>query len=33
MMQIVEALAYGPRAAGWAEQKVGLGADLNTPTH
>lgn len=28
-MQIAEALLYGPRAAGWAKPKVGLGADLN----
>ncbi|WP_019905772.1 TRAP transporter small permease [Methylobacterium sp. 77] len=31
LLQIVEALTYGPRAAGWANPKVGLGADLNTP--
>nr|WP_210322871.1 TRAP transporter small permease [Methylobacterium bullatum] len=29
LLQIVEALTYGPRAAGWANPKVGLGADLN----
>ncbi len=29
MLQIAEALAYGPRAAGWAKPKIGLGADLN----
>ncbi|MDB5646859.1 TRAP transporter small permease [Methylobacterium sp.] len=29
LLQIVEALSYGPRAAGWANPKVGLGADLN----
>ena len=28
-VQIVEGLAYGPRAAGWAKPKIGLGADLN----
>lgn len=28
-LQIAEALAYGPRAAGWAKPKIGLGADLN----
>jgi TRAP-type C4-dicarboxylate transport system permease small subunit len=28
-LQIVEALAYGPRAAGWAKPKIGLGADVN----
>ena len=28
-LQIAEALAYGPRSAGWAEPKIGLGADLN----
>ena len=32
IVQIVEALTYGPRAAGWADPKVGLGADLNAPT-
>ena len=31
-LQIAEALAYGPRAAGWAKPKIGLGADLNTTT-
>ena len=29
VLQIAEALAYGPRAAGWAKPKIGLGADLN----
>ena len=29
-LQIAEALTYGPRAAGWASPKIGLGADLNT---
>ena len=29
VVQIVEGLAYGPRAAGWAKPKIGLGADLN----
>lgn len=29
-LQIIEALAYGPRAAGRAEPKIGLGADLET---
>ncbi len=28
-LQIAEALAYGPKAAGWAKPKIGLGADLN----
>ena len=28
-LQIAEALAYGPRAAGWAKPKIGIGADLN----
>ena len=28
-LQIAEALAYGPRAAGWAKPKIGLGADVN----
>ncbi|GJE18307.1 TRAP transporter small permease [Methylobacterium marchantiae] len=32
LLQIVEALTYGPRAAGWANPKVGLGADLNKNT-
>ena len=29
LLQIAEALNYGPRSAGWANPKVGLGADLN----
>ncbi|SFG61467.1 TRAP transporter small permease [Methylobacterium gossipiicola] len=29
LLQIAEALRFGPRAAGWANPKVGLGADLN----
>jgi TRAP-type C4-dicarboxylate transport system permease small subunit len=29
LLQIAEALSFGPRAAGWANPKVGLGADLN----
>ena len=29
VLQIAEALAYGPRAAGWAKPKIGIGADLN----
>lgn len=33
MLQIVEALAYGPRSAGWADRKIGLGADLKAPAH
>jgi TRAP-type C4-dicarboxylate transport system permease small subunit len=28
-LQIAEGLIYGPRAAGWAKPKIGLGADLN----
>ncbi|WP_311274268.1 TRAP transporter small permease [Methylobacterium sp. WCS2018Hpa-22] len=32
LLQIIEALTYGPRAAGWANPKVGLGADLNAPS-
>ena len=28
-LQIAESLAYGPKAAGWAKPKIGLGADLN----
>lgn len=28
-LQIAEGLVYGPRAAGWAKPKIGLGADLN----
>lgn len=31
VLQIAEALAYGPRAAGWADPKIGLGADLAAP--
>ena len=30
-LQIAEALVHGPRAAGWAEPKIGVGADLNAP--
>ncbi len=30
-VQIAEALAYGPRAAGWAKPKIGIGADLARP--
>ena len=29
VVQIIEALAYGPNAAGWAAPKIGVGADLN----
>ncbi|MBD8908162.1 TRAP transporter small permease subunit [Methylorubrum zatmanii] len=29
VLQIAEALLYGPRAAGWAKPKIGVGADLN----
>ncbi len=32
-LQIAEALAYGPRAAGWAKPKIGLGADINRDLH
>ena len=32
-LQIAEALAYGPRAAGWAKPKIGVGADVNTDMH
>jgi TRAP-type C4-dicarboxylate transport system permease small subunit len=32
-LQIVEALAFGPRAAGWAKPKIGLGADVNKDMH
>ncbi|MBP1179671.1 TRAP transporter small permease [Methylobacterium sp. PvR107] len=32
-LQIAEGLVYGPRAAGWAKPKIGLGADLNTDMH
>ena len=32
-LQIAEALAYGPRAAGWARPKIGLGADINRDLH
>ncbi|MCJ2138349.1 TRAP transporter small permease [Methylobacterium sp. J-026] len=32
-LQIAEALAYGPRAAGWAKPKIGLGADINRDMH
>ncbi|MEE7490159.1 TRAP transporter small permease [Methylobacterium oryzae CBMB20] len=33
VLQIAEALAYGPRAAGWAQPKIGLGADINRDMH
>ncbi len=33
VLQIAEALAYGPRAAGWAQPKIGLGADVNRDMH
>ncbi|MCJ2081761.1 TRAP transporter small permease [Methylobacterium sp. J-090] len=29
LLQIAEALNYGPRSAGWADPKVGLGSELN----
>lgn len=29
VLQIAEALLYGPRAAGWAKPKIGIGADVN----
>ncbi|RZK93980.1 MAG: TRAP transporter small permease, partial [Methylobacterium sp.] len=29
ILQIAEALNYGPRSAGWADPKVGLGSELN----
>jgi len=32
-LQIAEGALYGPRAAGWAKPKVGLGADLNKDMH
>ncbi|MDP4023181.1 TRAP transporter small permease [Methylobacterium sp. NEAU 140] len=28
-IQIAEAVLYGPRAAGWAKPKIGLGSDIN----
>jgi TRAP-type C4-dicarboxylate transport system permease small subunit len=31
LLQVVEAVLRGPGAAGWANPKVGLGADLNRP--
>ncbi|KOX52308.1 hypothetical protein ADL19_16390 [Streptomyces purpurogeneiscleroticus] len=33
VLQIAEGLAYGPRAAGWAQPKIGLGADVNRDMH
>lgn len=32
-LQIAEALTAGPRAAGWAAPKIGLGADVNRDMH
>ncbi len=29
VLQIAEALLYGPRTAGWAKPKIGIGADVN----
>lgn len=29
LLQIAEAILYGPRTAGWATPKIGIGADLN----
>ncbi|GEO99542.1 TRAP transporter small permease [Methylobacterium haplocladii] len=29
VLQIAEAVLYGPRAAGWAKPKIGVGADVN----
>ena len=29
VLQITEAVLYGPRAAGWAKPKIGIGADVN----
>lgn len=29
VLQIAEAVLYGPRAAGWAKPKIGIGADVN----
>ena len=33
VLQIAEALLYGPRAAGWAKPKIGIGADVNRDMH
>lgn len=33
VLQIAEALLYGPKSAGWAQPKIGLGADLNKDRH
>ncbi|GEP10958.1 TRAP transporter small permease [Methylobacterium gnaphalii] len=32
LLQIAEAMLYGPKSAGWAQPKIGLGADLNRNT-
>ena len=32
-LQIAEGLVYGPRAAGWAKPKIGIGADVNKDMH
>ncbi len=29
VLQILEATLYGPKAAGWGAQKIGMGADIN----
>ncbi|MRI53433.1 TRAP transporter small permease [Methylobacterium sp. DB1607] len=29
VLQIAEAVLYGPRSAGWAKPKIGIGADVN----
>ncbi|MGE7154618.1 TRAP transporter small permease [Methylorubrum rhodesianum] len=29
ILQIAEAVLYGPRSAGWAKPKIGIGADVN----
>ncbi len=31
LLQIAESLARGPEAAGFADPKIGLGADLKSP--
>jgi TRAP-type C4-dicarboxylate transport system permease small subunit len=33
ILQIAEALLYGPRAAGWAKPKIGIGTDVNKDMH
>ena len=33
LVQIIQALTYGPNSAGWVAPKIGVGADLNADMH